>query len=275
MSIGKTIAKTETLVATVLFLISLASGSSKTTLRIKVLDSETRSVSLNANGVPTDCDQVTFDAYCRATSRTAELVTTLLVQDGDGDTPPFRITCTIESRFSRCSPLPIGESFDARKEKHGIAIFYEDDKGKVRKQLYSLVASGTNPPAATSVVAAQPARTAPQTMPTAKVSPAPAASAPAPAAPPAPAVSAPTASVPDAHATHEATEKVQCSFTSSPSGADILFDGKYVGSTPSEIEVTSGTHMVVFSIPGFAQWQRDLTVTTGSKLTVNAILQKQ
>jgi hypothetical protein len=69
-------------------------------------------------------------------------------------------------------------------------------------------------------------------------------------------------------------EKVKCNFTSTPAGAEITLDGKYVGSTPSEIELVTGTHAVVFSMPGFPQWKRELTVLPGSELTVNAILQK-
>jgi hypothetical protein len=67
---------------------------------------------------------------------------------------------------------------------------------------------------------------------------------------------------------------VRCNFTSTPSGAEISLDGKYVGSTPSAISVSPGGHTVVFSMPGFAQWTRELSVAPGSDLTVNAILQK-
>jgi hypothetical protein len=68
--------------------------------------------------------------------------------------------------------------------------------------------------------------------------------------------------------------QVRCNFTSTPSGAEISIDGKYVGSTPSSISMSPGNHTVVFSIPGFAQWTRELSVAPGSDLTVNAILQK-
>jgi hypothetical protein len=68
---------------------------------------------------------------------------------------------------------------------------------------------------------------------------------------------------------------VRCKFTSTPSGAEITLDGKYVGSTPSEIDLGAGTHVVLLSMPGFSEWRRELTVSTGSELTVNAILEKQ
>jgi hypothetical protein len=69
-------------------------------------------------------------------------------------------------------------------------------------------------------------------------------------------------------------EKVKCNFSSTPSGADIIIDGKYVGNTPSEIGVRTGTHVVVISMPGFAEWKRELTVAADSLVNVTASLQK-
>jgi hypothetical protein len=212
---------------------SMSATSTKTQMQITVLDSVTRaSTPDNNNGVPQNCEQLTFDAYCRSTTN-VPLTSTLLVQEGD--LPPFHISCRIDSRYSRCIPLPKGETFDARREKHGITVYYVDDKGKPQRQLYSLVAGETIPRTA--------ATTLPQNVPAAK-SPA---AATTPAAAPIPAAS----------------------------GAEITVDGKFVGSTPSEIEIGAGTHAVTFSMPGFSEWKRDLTVTAGSNLSVNAILQKQ
>jgi hypothetical protein len=244
--------------AGLLFAAMLANASSqKDTVRITVLDSETRaSTADNNNGVPQNCEQLTFDAYCRSTTN-VPLISTLLVQKDNE--PPFRISCTIESRYSKCIPLPKGESFDAKREKHGLEVYYTDDKGKERKQLYTLVAAnGTTGPPAVAATAAAP-------------HPAPAAVAPVQSSPaPAPAVvSAAQKIAPDK------AEKVKCNFTSTPPGAEITLDGNYVGSTPSQINLSTGTHTVVLSMPGFAQWKRDLTVMPGSDLTVGAILQKQ
>jgi hypothetical protein len=230
--------------------------SSRTPMQITVLDSVTRaSTADDNNGVPKNCEQLTFDAYCRSTS-IVPLVSTLLVQEGNQ--PPFHISCTINSRYSRCTPLPKGETFEARREKHGITVYYVDDKGKPRKQLYTLVAGEMSEhPAAT----AQPHN-------------APVASSPAAAPVPATAVTA----APSAHATvvqGSVPKDIKCNFSSTPSGAEITLDGKFVGSTPSQIEVSTGTHVVSFSMPGFAEWKRDLTVIERSELTVSAILQKQ
>jgi hypothetical protein len=70
-------------------------------------------------------------------------------------------------------------------------------------------------------------------------------------------------------------EKVRCDFNSTPSGAEITVDGKYVGDTPSEVGLSVGTHTVVVSIAGFAQWKRELAVQPDSRLNVNAVLQKE
>jgi PEGA domain len=233
----------------------LASATSrKAPMQITVLDSVTRAAPRDDNnGVPKNCEQLTFDAYCRSTTN-VPLVSTLLVQEGDHT--PFRISCTIDSRYSRCMPLPKGETFEAQKEKRGITVYYVDDKGKPRKQLYTLVAGEMSPPPA---VAAQPHD-------------APVASSPAVA--PA-AATTPAPSAPAKVAQGSAPSGIKCNFSSTPPGAEITVDGKFVGSTPSEIEISTGNHAIAFSMPGFAEWKRDLTVIAGSELTVNAILQKQ
>jgi hypothetical protein len=47
-----------------------------------------------------------------------------------------------------------------------------------------------------------------------------------------------------------------------------------VGNTPATIGVGTGTHIVVLWMPGFAQWKRELMVTSGSEVNVTASLQK-
>ncbi len=236
----------------------LANAASKTNLmRIKVLDSETRSVSLGGNEVPKNCDAVNFDAYCN-NSRSAILTNTLLVQEENG--APYRISCTIDSKYSRCAPLPKGESYDARRQKHGLDVYYVDDKGKVRKQLYTLVAAeGKAAPQATAAAVATP--------------PVPDSSTPRQTSPVATAASPSVAA--QQVSPQKASEKVKCNFGSTPPGAEITVDGKYLGSTPSEIPLSTGTHVVIFSMPGFSQWKRELTVSPGAELTVAAVLQKQ
>jgi hypothetical protein len=255
----------------------LASATStKTPMQITVLDSETRAAARDDNnGVPKNCEQLTFDAYCRSTTN-VPLISTLLVQEGSE--PPFRISCTIDSRYSRCVPLPKGETFEAKREKRGIAVYYVDDNGKARKQLYTLVAGEISAGEMSApAVAVAPAHNAAVTS-SPVAAPVPVATpTPIPAATSAPASAVPVTPRPAAASTGvqvSVPSRIKCSFTSTPTGAEITLDGKYVGSTPSEIEVGAGTHAVVFSLPGFVEWKRDLTVMAGSQLTVNAILQK-
>ena len=233
-----------------------ANAASKSAVRVKVLDSETHSVVLDDSGVPKNCDQLNYDAYCHS-SKTEQVTNTLLVQEGNGT--PYRVACTIESKWSRCVPLPKGQSFDARKEKHGITVYYVDDDGKPRKQLYTFLAGD--------------AKSAPATPAAAVAAPPAGASAQKPAPAPAQAQNAAPAPAPQVTA-GSMRETVKCSFSSTPAGAEVTLDGRYVGSTPSVLGLTVGTHVVVISMPGFAQWKRELAVASGSELTVNAVLEK-
>jgi hypothetical protein len=246
----------------------------KNMTRITVLESVTRATTAdNNNGVPLNCDQLTFDAYCRSTS-SVPLVSTLLVQEGDA--PPFRVSCTIESKYSRCAPLPKGASFEARREKHGITIYYIDDKGRARSQLYKLVDANAKAgsPATVAAVATRQSPAAAPIAAQASVAPAPRAVAPVQTAPaPAP-VQSPVPAAPPPLAEKPARDKIKCNFSSTPPGAEINVDWRYVGNTPSEIGLSTGTHVVVISMPGFAEWKRELTVGADSVVNVTANLQK-
>lgn len=58
---------------------------------------------------------------------------------------------------------------------------------------------------------------------------------------------------------------------STPQGADIEIDGKFVGSTPSSVSVAPGDHDVVVKKSGFVAWDRKVTVSSG-KININADL---
>jgi hypothetical protein len=62
-------------------------------------------------------------------------------------------------------------------------------------------------------------------------------------------------------------------FKSTPDGADITVDGKYVGSTPSTIQIGSGDHAITVEKAHFAPWKRDMTVVAGESVNVNATLE--
>ena len=243
--------------------LSLCAGAAakNTAIRITILDSQTRSVTLDSSGVPKNCDGVNYDAYCNS-SKTAEITNLLWVREGDH--PPFWVSCNIETKWSRCAPLPKGESFNARQEKRGLSIYFVDDNGKVRQQLYAYVAQDKSAKEKSEADAAQ-GQTSPQTarsQPTSTLS-----SPPQPAQVPASAVqtSGPSVTTDDA---------VKCSFSSTPAGAEISVDGKFVGSTPSVVSLSAGGHALEVSLPGFATWKRQLTVSAGTEITVNAILEK-
>jgi hypothetical protein len=225
------------------------------TIRVTILDSETHSVSLGDNGVPKNCDGVNYDAYCLG-SKTSEVTNILLVREGDQ--PAFRVSCAVDTKWSRCMPLPKGSSYDAKRDKRGLIVYYVDDNGKVRKQLYAYVggAPKANP---AEPVAERDAQLAPSPVTATPVQETP--KAPAPVA--APAV-----------VTGNAQGQVKCSFSSTPAGAEITVDGQYVGSTPSTLSLSVGVHVVEVSLPGFVHWKRELTVSSGSELTVNAVLEK-
>lgn len=61
---------------------------------------------------------------------------------------------------------------------------------------------------------------------------------------------------------------------STPDGADITVDEKYMGSTPSTLKLTAGDHKVKLDKSGFKTWERTLTLGTGATPTINATLDK-
>lgn len=61
---------------------------------------------------------------------------------------------------------------------------------------------------------------------------------------------------------------------STPAGADINVDGKYMGSTPSTIQLVPGDHEVSIEKENLRPWQRTMTVSTGGSLTIDATLEK-
>jgi hypothetical protein len=61
---------------------------------------------------------------------------------------------------------------------------------------------------------------------------------------------------------------------STPPGADINVDGKYMGSTPSTIQLSAGDHVVSVEKEGLRPWQRGMTVTAGGNITIDATLDK-
>jgi hypothetical protein len=63
-------------------------------------------------------------------------------------------------------------------------------------------------------------------------------------------------------------------FKSTPEGAEITVDGKYMGSTPSTLNLTPGEHVVNIEKAGFKSWQRTMTVNISGNITIDATLDK-
>jgi len=67
----------------------------------------------------------------------------------------------------------------------------------------------------------------------------------------------------------------EISINSTPGSADIMIDGKYMGSTPSIIPLTVGEHQVEIVKSGFTLWKREMTVASGGQVTIDATLDKK
>jgi hypothetical protein len=62
---------------------------------------------------------------------------------------------------------------------------------------------------------------------------------------------------------------------STPDGAEITVDEKFMGSTPSSLRLAVGDHKIRLGKSGFKTWERTMTVSAGATATVNATLEKQ
>ena len=61
---------------------------------------------------------------------------------------------------------------------------------------------------------------------------------------------------------------------STPDGAEITVDDKFVGTTPSTIQLAPGEHKIMLAKSGFKSWERTITITAGSTLNLDASLDK-
>jgi hypothetical protein len=62
---------------------------------------------------------------------------------------------------------------------------------------------------------------------------------------------------------------------STPDGAEIIVDDKFMGSTPSSLRLAVGDHKIKLGKSGFKTWERTLTVGAGATATVDATLEKE
>src|SRR6266436_1067759 len=62
---------------------------------------------------------------------------------------------------------------------------------------------------------------------------------------------------------------------STPDGAEITVDDKFMGSTPSSLRLAVGDHKIKLGKSGFKIWERTMTVGAGATATVDATLEKE
>ena len=61
---------------------------------------------------------------------------------------------------------------------------------------------------------------------------------------------------------------------STPAGAEMTVDGKFMGSTPSSLRLAAGDHKIRLEKSGFKIWERTLTVGAGATATIDPTLEK-
>lgn len=61
---------------------------------------------------------------------------------------------------------------------------------------------------------------------------------------------------------------------STPDGADVTVDGKFMGSTPSTVRLAPGDHEIVIEKADFKTWRRTMSVNPGGIVTIDATLAK-
>src|SRR5439155_5724060 len=77
----------------------------------------------------------------------------------------------------------------------------------------------------------------------------------------------------DAPATQNALSMVD--IKSTPDGAEITVDDRFMGSTPSSLQLAVGDHKIKLGKSGFKTWERTMTVGAGVTARVDATLEKQ
>lgn len=72
----------------------------------------------------------------------------------------------------------------------------------------------------------------------------------------------------------QAVEPSTIVIKSTPDGAEITVDGKFVGSTPSTLKLSIGEHTITIEKSGFKIWTRTMTVSPAGNVSIEAELEK-
>lgn len=62
--------------------------------------------------------------------------------------------------------------------------------------------------------------------------------------------------------------------SSTPDNAEITVDGAFMGNAPSTLKLAPGKHVIHVTLVGYKEWSREVTVTAGAELRLNATLEK-
>jgi hypothetical protein len=62
--------------------------------------------------------------------------------------------------------------------------------------------------------------------------------------------------------------------TSEPNGSEVYADGAFVGNCPATLKLSPGKHSIKVSKTGYKDWNRDITVQSGSSVNLTATLEQ-
>jgi hypothetical protein len=79
---------------------------------------------------------------------------------------------------------------------------------------------------------------------------------------------------PPAQADRSTTDLSTVVLKSDPDGGEISIDGKFLGNTPSTVQLPAGDYTISVQKAGFLTWQRSLAITPGGIVTLSASLEK-
>lgn len=90
-----------------------------------------------------------------------------------------------------------------------------------------------------------------------------------------PAATPPAASVPASVPAAPVQASGMISVRSTPYLADVYVDGQDMGYTPAKLSLPPGKHTVRFEKEGYKSWSKEITLTAGSELLVDAALERK
>lgn len=84
-----------------------------------------------------------------------------------------------------------------------------------------------------------------------------------------------TVAATESAASTETAETGTLTVKSTPDASDVSVDGNFMGDTPASLKLAAGKHTVKVSHAGYKDWSREITVSAGSDMNLDAGLEKQ